>query len=798
MCFLFNSFIFITLLQYLFVEVKIEEVNLSGTPVTHLPRNFVFSPKLQKLVVEGCPLVSPPIEVCERGITFIRKYLDELKRDGGVRRGRIKILVMGITKAGKTSLVEALESGNPFLAELDERTVGVEETTMKLDDKIECKLLDCGGHKAYMLTNQLMVSDNSLALIVVDGSLYQFTAQCFRCYIGDFLQILYERNSRAHVAVVVSKVDLMANMSREEMSRKWNEHLHTRLRQFLEIRQVQIKRMAATIAASDSRENKYVSEHLQFLKSQQITVEEKVILTSAATLEGVVSLKDRLRQLCVDERLLPSLHTELPSSWVTVEDKLVIAQPHTSVPITDVSYAMQVCTEHGLTEEMCLELLIYLNRVGSILYYSYQKTLSQVLFPVPSFVVNVLKAVFRHDHHLLEYDYRFIGADIGPKQFEEMKSDLVCNGIARVSMLLALWSEFHLTADCHLDVFIKLFLALDFAYLTGSSDVVVQELADTLGRHAITSTVSMSTDTISTTSDSSIDIDTISTTSDSSIDIDTISTTSDSSIDIDTISTTSDSYNQMRGESQQADQASRYKELICKLKQHNVGLLLPWLLNDKEPDDVSQRWCADVAYGVMQVVVDYSFAYDCPLGLFERLSARCHRHHPNYIRHWSSGLLMCYGAMSLLFSCSKNTSPGFLRLSARVVKSHHSVGRLWHVLLRCVSDVEDLLQSVPGVLFDRSICSESLTTTSISSLPNQHRHVILNEKWGSFAVETIAGSFTGEMSEHVEVMKQGKQLIQILSDMKHKMCVICVLYLFSVSKCKGRYSSVSSCFTSKW
>ena len=757
MCLCYNLY---NICCYLFVEVEIEEVYLNGTSITYLPRNFVLSPKLQELDVLGCPLVSPPIEVCVQGISSIRKYLDELEKDGGVRRGRIKILVMGITKAGKTSLVKALESGNPFLAEPDERTIGVEETTIKLDDKIKCKLLDCGGHKAYMLTNQLMVSDNLLALIVVDGSLYQFTAQCFRCNIGDFLQTLYERNSRAHVAVVVSKVDLTADMSREEMSRKWNEHLHTRLRQFRDIRQVQIKRMAATIAACDSHENKFVSERLQFLESQRITVEGKVILTSAATHEGVVSLKDRLRKLCGDERLLPSLHTDLPSSWVTVEDKLVIPQPYTSVPITDVSYAMQVCAKHGLTEERCLELLIYLNKVGRILYYSYQKTLSQVLFPVPPFVVNVLEAVFRHDHHLLEYDSRFDEADIDLQQFKEMKCDLVCNGIARVSMLLALWSEFHVTEDCHVDVFIKLFLALDLAYLTGSSDVVVQELSDTLGRHEITSTVSMSTDTFSTTSDS---------------------------------------YNQMRGESQQAHQMDSCKELICKLKQHNVGLLLPWLLNDEEPDDVSQLWCADVADGVMQVVVEYSFAYNCPLGLFERLSARCHRHHPNYIRHWSSGLLMCYGAVSLLFICSKNTSPGFLRLSARVVKSHHSVGRLWHVLLRCVSDVEDLLQSVPGVLFGRSICSESPSTTSIRCLPNQHRHVILNEKWGSFAVETIAGSYSGEMSENLVAIKEGKQLIQILSDMKHRMCVLFVfLYLFSVSKCKGRYSSVTSRFTSKW
>ena len=135
------------------------------------------------------------------------------------------------------------------------------------------------------------------------------------------------------------------------MIRKWNEHLHTHLRQFLDMRRVQIKRMAASIAVSDCGESKFVSKRLQFFESQRITVEEKAIVISAATHEGVVSLNDCLRELCVDERLLPLLHTDLPSSWVTVEDKLIIPQPHTSVPITDVSYVMKVCVEHGLTEE---------------------------------------------------------------------------------------------------------------------------------------------------------------------------------------------------------------------------------------------------------------------------------------------------------------------------------------------------------------------------------------------------------------------------------------------------------------
>ena len=702
-------------MSYVLVEVKIERVDISGTSVTHLPKEFVFSFKLEELSVDGCPLVFPPIEVCKQGIRVIREYFHELDEVGGVRRGRIKILVMGTTMAGKTSFVEALESGKPFLAEADKRTIGVVEKVMKLDDKIECKLLDSGGHRAYMLTNQLFISDNSLVLIVVDSNQYKFTQQCFRQNIADFLQVVYDRNSRAHIAIVVSKVDLMVDTSREEMSRKWSEHLHTRLRQFLKIRQAEIDRMKRIIATGGSPKNKYVSERLHFFDFQRITVEENVLLTSAATHEGVVSVKVHLRQLCCNERLMPSLHTKLPSSWVTVEDKLITAQPHTSVPILDVSYAMRLCVEHGLTEESCRELLHYLNQVGSILYYSHHPTLAEVLFPVPPFVVTLLKAVFRHDHESLEYDDRFIGVDIGRQKFKEMKSDLVFNGIARISMLLALWSEFNLTADRHVDVFMKLFLALDFGYLTGSSDDVVQELAHALGRRQITLARPSSTNPTSDSSGHTIE---------------------------------------QNRHQEQTDSC----QVISKLKQHNFGLLLPWLLNDEKPEDVSDLWPLDIPQGVIQVAVEYSFAYERPLGLFERLSARCHRH-SNFIRHWSSGLLMCYGAVTLLINCSKNTSPGSLCLSGRVVKSHHSVGRLWHVLLRCVSDMEDLLQSVPGVLPDRFIYSGSSSTSTKSPL-NRCIYLIPDETWGPFAVDTVAGRCSTEMVKHEQAIKEGNNMYE--------------------------------------
>ena len=90
---------------------------------------------------------------------------------------------------------------------------------------------------------------------------------------------------------------------------------------------------------------------------------------------------------------------------------------------------------------------------------------------------------------------------------------------------------------------------------------------------------------------------------------------------------------------------------------------------------------------------------------------------------------MCYGTVTLLFNCSKNTSPGLICLNARVVKSHHSVGRLWHVLLCCVSDMEDLLQSIPVSLTDQSICSGCSSTTSGKSPLNRPKRFVPNEKW---------------------------------------------------------------------
>ena len=690
------------------------------TSISYLPKRIVLSPKLKQLDASGCPLVFPPVEIYQQGVPAMRQYFIESEKTIAVRRGRLKILVMGVTMAGKTSLVKALVKGESFLTGIEDRTIGVIETVIRIDDKREWKVIDCGGHKAYMLTNQLMVSDNALALIVVDSSRYDFSEHCFRQNVGDFLEVLYERNTRARVVFVVSKVDEMSR-PRQEINAKWNEHLATRLAEFLKMREDQINRMAGIAAPDGKDQSDYLTVNLQFLRLQQITIEKKAVVTSAATYEGVEALKSLLEMLSQDVTLLPSLEARVPESWATVEDKLVIHQADIGVPITQVSDAIALGDKHGLAADDCHSLLNYLHQAGSILYYSRLPVLSDVLFPSSSSVVNLLKCVFRHDHQSLSYDSRFASANIAPQQFEAMKRDLVSNGIARISMLLALWSEFAHINDRHVDVFIRLFLALDFAYLTAPSEEVLQNMPEDVKSW----TFAIDTNVLSRQQLSST----------SSLDV-----TSASDAD--------------RKEAPQW-QTDKMEKFISYLISNDVGLLLPWLLAEEKPSDVRLQWPIEECRGVMQVVVKYSFAYNCPLGLFERLSARCHRH-SNYVRHWRNGFLLCYGSVTLLCECSRGSSSGSVSLHGRVPSSRHSAARLWHVLIRCMSDLEDLLTSIPGALVDRNICDVSSSLSSQVGLFRQANRFRPSSRWPPFVVDLVAGRYSREMCEHIRAIEQGK------------------------------------------
>ena len=730
-----------------------------NTKIRSLPEAIFVNNRctLQRVQATGCPLVCPPIAVYEGGVEAVREFFAALQTTVGIRRRRLKILVMGNTMAGKTSLVRAMSTGQPFLTETEDRTIGVEETTVCFSETVQCRVQDCGGHRAYMLTNQLMISDSALALIVVDISQYKLTEECFRENIGGYLEILCERNSKAYVIVVMSKVDQLSD-SEHDVSTKIGNHVNICVGRYLNFRQMHVRQVENSLKSGDQSHNELYAENLRFLEAQRITVREDIVVTSSATYEGVRDLWSLLGQLCEDLDLIPSVEAQLPASWVAVEDYLV----GETVPIVEVSDVVSASVSHGLTEEGTLHLLKYLHDVGSLLYFSRHAALRDIVFPSSAFVIDVFRAIFRHDHQSLRYENEhFIGQGMTRRQFNEMKEDLVNNATARIPMLLALWSnKFCASAGQYLEVFLSLFLSFDFAYLTASSDNVTRRLSEALRRRGL----AIHGDRVFELGPSYIES----------------SVTSSTRVSEDAEVEERGNERAPGNEKETGNKEGVENDLVSVLKQCNVGLLLPWLLNDEEPPEVKEFYTKSIERVTTHVSVKYSFAFNVPLGLFERLSARCHRH-SNYIHHWRSGLLLKYGPVTLLMHCHRSPTSASISIHGKTQRSKYSCVRLWHVLLRCVADLEDLISTIPGVLVDGSVYDEASSDISGSDSSRELLQFRPGTNWLPFVKDLLCGVLTYSELKHPEAIEQGtKCLYMVTHDYAHVTVTLCFLVSLSL------------------
>ena len=86
-------------------------------------------------------------------------------------------------------------------------TIGIEESQFTLKNGVHLILIDCGGHRSYLLTNQLLVSDKPVNVVVVDCSQYKLSEESFLQHVGHYLQMILERCSLGVVLTVFTKAD---------------------------------------------------------------------------------------------------------------------------------------------------------------------------------------------------------------------------------------------------------------------------------------------------------------------------------------------------------------------------------------------------------------------------------------------------------------------------------------------------------------------------------------------------------------------------------------------------------------
>ena len=100
-------------------------------------------PELEALACDRNPIINPPQSVVRRGLADIKKFFQDGYTHGMRPNTDLKVLVLGLSEAGKTSLINGLTEATSRLMRRGDRTVGIETRSYSFprQDRPEVNLL---------------------------------------------------------------------------------------------------------------------------------------------------------------------------------------------------------------------------------------------------------------------------------------------------------------------------------------------------------------------------------------------------------------------------------------------------------------------------------------------------------------------------------------------------------------------------------------------------------------------------------------------------------------------------------
>ncbi|CAN0201907.1 unnamed protein product [Scytosiphon promiscuus] len=157
------------------------------------------------LLAADNPWTEPPADVLKIGVAYAARFLKDLEDYGRTSSNRLKVVLVGLGNAGKTSVAVRL-SGPPYdaLPAAEERTVGVEIWDIQFgpgsasdgsggNAGLDVKLWDFAGQRAYYDTHQMFLTPDALFILVVDMHAYSEGAHTRKDALEQWLDILQSR-----------------------------------------------------------------------------------------------------------------------------------------------------------------------------------------------------------------------------------------------------------------------------------------------------------------------------------------------------------------------------------------------------------------------------------------------------------------------------------------------------------------------------------------------------------------------------------------------------------------------------
>lgn len=181
---------------------SLTRLTLRNNKLTTLPESLGKLTRLARLSLEGNTLSNIEPEIIAAGTAAIISYL-HASQDETVPQWTSKLVVVGDSSAGKTSLIKALhgQSHNPA----EPSTHGLTITELLLDHPVEADIImslsmwDFGGQDIYHATHQFFLTDRSMFLLV-----WNARTGADRARLRYWLETIKARAPRAPIMLVAT------------------------------------------------------------------------------------------------------------------------------------------------------------------------------------------------------------------------------------------------------------------------------------------------------------------------------------------------------------------------------------------------------------------------------------------------------------------------------------------------------------------------------------------------------------------------------------------------------------------
>ncbi|KAL3854054.1 hypothetical protein ACJMK2_013336 [Sinanodonta woodiana] len=464
----------------LFKLRKLEELTLDNNKLKRLPLMLDKLVRLQetgRISLRNNPLTVPPLAICEQGIDSLYGYLKELRICEA--KHRRKMILIGASQAGKSSLRNALILGRSKLTAEHERTWVMERHLWEPEPDLRIQILDFGGHHIYSAAHHMFLTPEALHLVVFDVSRY-----CPNLYddlVGNWVEAITDRAPGASIMLVCTHSDLVSREEIEEKIQDILDKMHTEEESKLGGLKTELQRLESELQRASVRESgetfndvavermRDKANYLRRILTTRVTLPDMVYVVSCAEeLTGVHDLQSSLFSMLHNSEERP-----LPQSWykfltVLQEQKARILSWHQTLAIferTMKNMNQSMYMLQGSPEKSMAMVLKYLHVTGEILWYQDNPELSQIVFHRPETLVEMLRTIFRHDYdEVIKYqdNYGHL-AGLTRHKFDKQKQEFLHHGLMTQEMLHYTLLFCDLSIDAR-ELFIDLMLKFDLCY----------------------------------------------------------------------------------------------------------------------------------------------------------------------------------------------------------------------------------------------------------------------------------------------------------------------------------------------